>query len=82
MAINIEKATPYVWHIIPYNSFDLKTVQSDTWKFYISGAGITFYTPFPADAVFLEMATTCINLNSIQLEWNRLDITKKLIGKL
>ena len=74
LAINIEKATPYAWYIISYNSFDLETVQSDTWKFYNAGAGVTSYTPFPADAVFPEMAGTYINLDSIQLEWNGLDI--------
>jgi len=74
LSTNLEKATPYSWYVISYNSYNLETVQSETWKFFNAGDAVTSYTPFPADAVFPEMAGTYIDLTSLRLQWNGLDI--------
>ena len=74
LTTHLEKATPYSWYVISYNALDLETVQSETWKFYNAGDAVTSYTPFPADAVFPEMAGTYIDLTSLRLQWNGLDI--------
>ncbi|BAU52556.1 hypothetical protein [Mucilaginibacter gotjawali] len=45
-------ATPYSWYLVSTSKKSTQTAQSDTWKFYNSGPGITFYPPYPAEAVY------------------------------
>ena len=71
---SIEKATPYSWYVITYNAINLETVESDIWKFYNAGDPVTSYTPFPADAVYPEMAGVYSGITTIRLEWDGLDI--------
>lgn len=72
--VELEKATAYSWYVISHNIYNLETVQSDIWKFFNAGDPVTSYTPFPADAVFPEHAGTYMNLTSLRLQWNGLDI--------
>jgi hypothetical protein len=40
---------PYSWYVVSASSNTSATAQSDTWKFYNSGPGVTFYAPYPAN---------------------------------
>ncbi|HZY38963.1 MAG TPA: hypothetical protein VFE53_20020 [Mucilaginibacter sp.] len=45
-------STPYSWYIVSTSKKTSQIAQSDTWKFYNSGPGVTFYPPYPAEVVY------------------------------
>ncbi|MEO6980031.1 MAG: hypothetical protein ABI113_16700 [Mucilaginibacter sp.] len=60
--------TPYSWYVVSKSTTTTVTAQSDTWKFYLAGAGVTSYSPFPATitapifGLNLSAGTTAVNL--------------------
>ena len=51
LEVTLDRTVPYSWYVVSQSSKNTTTVQSDTWKFYNSGPGVTTYAPFPAEAV-------------------------------
>lgn len=45
--VTLQKGMPYSWKIISKSLETSATASSELWKFYLAGAGITNYAPFP-----------------------------------
>jgi len=45
-------STPYSWYVVSKSKKSTEIAQSDTWKFYNSGPGASFYPPYPAEPVY------------------------------
>lgn len=59
LEVTLDRNTPYAWYVTALSSKNTDvTTQSDTWKFYNSGPGVTSYAPFPAEAVSPTMGAT------------------------
>ncbi|MEP6612097.1 MAG: hypothetical protein ABJA76_09445 [Mucilaginibacter sp.] len=71
--------TPYSWYVVSKSTTTTVTAQSDTWKFYLAGAGVTSYSPFPATitapifGLNLSAGTTAVNLT-----WTGSDVDNDL----
>jgi hypothetical protein len=67
-------STPYSWYLISKSKKSTETAQSDTWKFYNSGPGTTFYPPYPAENIYPLVGQTIsfpggANSGNITLKW-------------
>ena len=81
IAINIERATPFEWHVISNSNFVSTTDQSAKWKFYNASEGVQSYAPFPAEAVSPLMAEIVeTTATEITLEWEGSDIDNDIIS--
>ena len=49
LAVNLQRNTPYSWHVVSVSTQTTLTAQSAVWKFYNSGPGVVTYAPFPAE---------------------------------
>lgn len=49
LEVTIERGMPYSWYVESKSNKTTNIATSDTWKFYLAGAGIENYVPFPAD---------------------------------
>lgn len=45
----LNKATPYSWKVISKSSKSTSTATSESWNFYLAGASIVNYAPYPAE---------------------------------
>jgi hypothetical protein len=74
LTVTLLSSTPYSWYVISKSSKTALTAQSDTWKFYNSGLGNTYYSPFPADLISprLNSSVTASN-GTIRLLWSGSD---------
>ncbi|MBS1524449.1 MAG: membrane lipoprotein lipid attachment site-containing protein [Bacteroidetes bacterium] len=68
LTVSLLRGTPYSWYVVSKSSKTTTTAQSDIWKFYNAGPGITTYVPFPAEFISptfgqqLPSSTTSVNL--------------------
>ncbi|MEO6632855.1 MAG: hypothetical protein ABIN13_14065 [Mucilaginibacter sp.] len=46
--ITLLRNTPYSWYVVSRSVKTSSTAETDTWKFYNAGKGVTTYAPFPA----------------------------------
>ncbi|MBD1394154.1 hypothetical protein [Mucilaginibacter glaciei] len=66
--VTLLRNTPYSWSVTAKSSKSDTKTDSEVWKFYNAGAGITTYAPFPAELLtptfgqVLPSGTTKINL--------------------
>jgi len=72
--VNMALATPYSWYIIAKSKKSTQTAQSDTWKFYNSGPGVTVYPPYPAEAVYPALQQTIafpvgVGSQAVTIKW-------------
>lgn len=70
-SVYLSANTPYSWHVVSLSSQTSATAQSDTWKFYIAGAPVFTYVPFPAEIIsptFGQQVTA--TAGSINLSWS------------
>jgi len=78
--ITLSRNTPYSWYIISRSTSVNVTAESDTWKFYNSGAGVVTYAPFPAE---ITAPTSGENVNAvsgkINLTWVGNAVDRKTI---
>lgn len=68
----LDKGTPYSWYVTSKKT-NGSYVQSETWKFYNSGPGISNYAPFPAELVIPAMSST-VQGSTVTLEWIGSDV--------
>jgi hypothetical protein len=47
--VALNKATPYSWKVVSKSSKTTVTATSDSWNFYLAGASIVNYAPYPAE---------------------------------
>ncbi|KOS08262.1 hypothetical protein AM493_08065 [Flavobacterium akiainvivens] len=70
--VTLSKATPYSWYVSSRKNSG-NTVQSEVWKFYNAGPGITNYAPFPAELVAPVMSSSVYG-PSLTLQWTGSDL--------
>jgi len=81
MKIVLERGKPYSWLVISESGSVAVTAPSETWKFYVSGDGLTSYAPFPAEIISPLMADTVVTSeNVITLDWEGGDIDSDITG--
>lgn len=69
--VTLQKGTPYSWYVRA--NLANETVQSETWKFYNAGVGITNYAPFPAELVAPAMSAAVYG-PTVSLQWTGSDL--------
>lgn len=73
--ILLDKNTPYEWYIISRLATSQEEVESERWKFYAAGEGISNYAPFPADLLTPEPGSTFdTSTQQLTLQWQSSDI--------
>lgn len=72
--VSLTRGMPYKWQITSKSTKTTKTGISSSNKFYLSGAGITSYAPFPATitAPTFGASVTPVS-NKVTLSWNGSD---------
>lgn len=71
LEVTLNKATPYSWYVSANKA--TTSVNSETWKFYNSGPGITNYAPFPAELVAPAMSASVYG-PTVSLQWTASDL--------
>ncbi|MFS4466654.1 hypothetical protein [Maribacter sp. 2210JD10-5] len=71
----IQRGEPFTWRVTSKNGKVQETVSSVEWSFYNQGSTTTF-APFPAEAVFPEMASKVFKdvNNEVELSWTASDL--------
>ncbi len=79
--ITIDRAKAFQWHVISKSEVSEETAQSEIWKFYNAGEGISNHVPFPADAIYPESETEVTASNSkITLQWSASDVDNDIVN--
>ncbi|HVS93330.1 MAG TPA: hypothetical protein VHE59_14930 [Mucilaginibacter sp.] len=68
--VTLLRGTPYSWYVISKSSKTTATAQSDTWKFYNAGPGITTYAPFPAELISPAFGQQIPSSSTVNLTWH------------
>lgn len=71
--VTLTKAVPYSWRIISKSTKTTNTSTSETWNFYLAGAGISNFAPFPATIVSPKTAVVSPTNGKVTLSWNGVD---------
>lgn len=70
----LTRGIPYSWTVTSKNKGTTST-DSDTWKFYLAGVGVTNYAPFPATALSPLPGATVTPINGkVTLTWDTSDV--------
>ena len=70
----LTRGVPYSWTVTSKNK-GTNSTDSDTWKFYLAGVGVTNYAPFPASALSpLPGATVTPTNGKVTLTWDTSDV--------
>jgi len=81
ISIRLIRSTPYSWYVVSKSNAVETTAQSDTWKFYNAGEGITSYAPFPAEIVSPAMSETLtVTAGVVTLDWTGSDVDNDITG--
>jgi hypothetical protein len=75
----LARNTPYSWYIIAKSSKTTQSSTSDTWRFYVSGSGITNYAPFPAELTSPKYGDDVVG-NTLSLTWKGNDPDNDIIS--
>lgn len=74
ITVNLTRGQPYKWQITSKSTKTSKTSISSINKFYLSGAGITSYAPFPATITAPTYGTSVAPVsNKVTLTWTGSD---------
>mgnify|MGYP001179890183 FL=1 len=72
--VTLIKGTPYSWKVISKRNGTSKTATSNTWKFYLSGDGLTNYPPYPAKLISPKSGSSLsAGTTSVELSWEGSD---------
>jgi hypothetical protein len=74
LSLTLLRNTPYSWYVISKSNSVTATAQSDTWKFYVAGLGLTNYSPFPAALVSPIFGQTISGATTTNLVWTGSDV--------
>ena len=67
--------TPYSWNSTAVGEEGSEPASSVSWKFYLAGAGITNYTPFPSELLAPRSGSSVTPVDgNITLTWNGADV--------
>ncbi|MFS4493170.1 hypothetical protein [Maribacter sp. 2308TA10-17] len=79
VSVTVERNTPYSWFVVSKSDGTNATANSDTWRFYNQGEGVSNYAPFPASAVSPTRGQTLGSAGNINLEWQGNDVDNDLV---
>jgi len=69
-AVTLNKGTPYSWKITSKRNGTSETVESSTWKFYLSGDRISNYPPYPSTLLSPSSGHVFPSITtSVELSW-------------
>ena len=69
-AVTLNKGTPYSWKVTSKRNGTSETVESSTWKFYLSGDGISNYPPYPSTLISPSSGHVySSSTSSVELSW-------------
>lgn len=71
--VTLNKAVPYSWRVISKSTKTTNTSTSETWNFYLAGAGISNFAPFPATILSPKTALVSPTNGKVTLSWNGVD---------
>jgi hypothetical protein len=71
--VTLTKAVPYSWRVISKSTKTANTSTSETWNFYLAGAGISNFAPFPATIVAPKTAVVSPTNGKVTLSWTGAD---------
>lgn len=82
VTVSLARNTPFSWMVVSKSGAINTTTNSDVWKFYNSGDGLTSYAPFPADSLSPAMASyiTVPAAGTLKLSWYGSDTDNDIIG--
>lgn len=67
--VTLTKAVPYSWRVISKSTKTTNTSTSETWNFYLAGAGISNFAPFPATIIAPKTAIISPVNGKVTLSW-------------
>lgn len=79
VAITLDRNTPYEWYVVSMSNGNEATANSDIWRFYNQGVGVTNYAPFPASVVSPTRGQSVSSAGTIDLEWQGNDVDNDLV---
>jgi hypothetical protein len=71
--VTLTKAVPYSWRVVSKSTKTTNTSTSETWNFYLAGAGISNFAPFPATIVAPKTAVVSPTNGKVTLSWTGAD---------
>ncbi|OOQ56475.1 fibronectin type III domain-containing protein [Mucilaginibacter pedocola] len=82
VAASLKRNTPYSWYVTSKSGVVTGTADSETWKFYNAGEGISAYAPFPADNLLpgSGASVTVPASGNITLSWKGSDTDNDIAG--
>ncbi|RRN78150.1 hypothetical protein EIM50_16005 [Pseudoxanthomonas sp. SGD-10] len=79
--LTLAKNTPYSWYIVSKANGSDKVAESEVWRFYNAGLGISQYAPFPAQIISPAIGQVLpSNQNKITLQWSGKDVDNDITG--
>ena len=70
IVVTLSNGTPYSWKITSKRNGTIVTVESSTWKFYLSSDGISNYPPYPSTLISPSSGHIFSSSNtSVELSW-------------
>lgn len=78
-SITLVRNTPYEWFVVSKSNGNDATANSDIWRFYNQGEGVTNYAPFPASVMSPTRGQTVSSTGTINLEWKGNDVDNDLV---
>lgn len=81
LQVTLARNTPYSWYVISKSDKTANTAQSNTWKFYNSGAAIVSHAPFPAEVVSpVSDQNITATAGKVNLSWTGSDVDNDIAG--
>jgi hypothetical protein len=82
ISVNLTRNTPFSWYIVSKSNKVSNTAQSDVWKFYNSGLGVSSHPPFPADLTSpgFGQNVSASAFGTVNLTWTGSDVDNDIIG--
>ncbi|HEY8958605.1 hypothetical protein [Chitinophaga sp.] len=72
--VTLLRNVPYSWFVKSMSSGNSASTESNIWKFYNSGPGVTSYAPFPAAIVSPTFGQNITASNTVNLKWAGSDV--------
>jgi len=71
--VTLSKGIPYSWKVFSMRNGTSETVESSTWKFYLSSDGISNYPPYPSTLLSpISAHSFSSDTSSVELSWEGL----------
>ena len=69
-AVTLSNGAPYSWKVTSKRNGTAETIESSTWKFYLSGDGISNYPPYPSTLISPSSGHVfSSSTSSVELSW-------------